>query len=145
MYHYNTNIAANIPFTGANFTEYYKTAISGIVGIASSVASGAAGIGSAVNSALNVACNKLQINKSSNISSNYGYLDVKYPYLIITRPIQSVPSNFKQYYGYPLNITTELNTLSGYTEVEEIHLEGLNLNTLEMSELDSLLKSGVIL
>ena len=145
MYHYNTNIAANIPFTGANFTEYYKTAISGIVGIASSVASGAAGIGSAVNSALNVACNKLQINKSSNINSNYGYMDVKYPYLIITRPIQSVPSNFKEYYGYPLNITTELNTLSGYTEVEEIHLEGLNLNTLEMSELDSLLKSGIIL
>ena len=145
MYHYNTNIAANIPFTGANFTEYYKTAISGMVGIATSVASGVTGIGSAVNSALNVACNKLQISKSSNINSNYGYLDVKYPYLIITRPIQSVPSNFKQYYGYPLNITTELNTLSGYTEVEEIHLEGLNLNTLEMSELDSLLKSGVIL
>ena len=145
MYHYNTNIAVNIPFTGANFTEYYKTAISGIVGIASSVASGVTGIGSAVNSALNVACNKLQISKSSNISSNYGYLGVKYPYLIITRPIQSIPNNYKQYYGYPLNITTELNTLSGYTEVEEIHLEGLNINTLEMSELDNLLKSGVIL
>lgn len=145
MYHYNTNIAVNIPFTGANFTEYYKTAISGILGIASSVASGAAGIGSAVNSALNVACNKLQISKSSNISSNYGYLGVKYPYLIITRPIQSIPNNYKQYYGYPLNITTELNTLSGYTEVEEIHLDGLNINTLEMSELDSLLKSGIIL
>ena len=145
MYHYNTNIAVNIPFTGANFTEYYKTAISGIVGIASSVASGVTGIGSAVNSALNVACNKLQVSKSSNISSNYGYLGVKYPYLIITRPIQSIPNNYKQYYGYPLNITTELNALSGYTEVEEIHLEGLNINTLEMSELDNLLKSGVIL
>ena len=145
MYHYNTNIATNITFTGANFTEYYKTSISGMIGIASSVASGVTGIGSAVNSALNVACNKLQVSKSSNISSNYGYLGVKYPYLIITRPIQSIPNNYKQYYGYPLNITTELNTLSGYTEVEEIHLEGLNINTLEMSELDNLLKSGIIL
>lgn len=72
-------------------------------------------------------------------------LGVQYPYLIISRPTQSVPKQYGHHYGYPSNIYSPLLTLRGYTEIGEIHLTGFTCTEDELTEIDSLLKSGVIL
>ena len=49
-------------------------------------------------------------------------------------------------YGYPLNSYVRLGTLTGFTTVSEVHLDGFSLSTeSELNEIESLLKSGVIL
>lgn len=68
------------------------------------------------------------------------------PYIIISRPSQSVPQNYGHYNGYPSNIYyNKLSMVSGYTEISEIHLDSVPGSVQELEELDSMLKGGVLL
>ena len=68
------------------------------------------------------------------------------PYLIIHRPIQSLAKTYAQNKGYTSNISATLSSLTGYTEVEYIHLTGINGATdSELNEIERLLKDGVII
>lgn len=100
----------------------------------------------AINSAVNVAMSKVQLTRSGDLSGSTGLLDDFTPYVIIHRPQQSLANNFKAYKGYPSNISAVLNTLTGYTEVEYIHLTGIDGATdAELNEIEALLKAGVII
>lgn len=105
-----------------------------------------AAAGTALNAALNVALSKTQIQRSGDISGSTSLLDDFVPYLIIHRPVQSLAKDFKKFKGYPSNITALLSSLSGYTEVEYIHLENISGATdEELVMIERLLKSGVII
>lgn len=98
-----------------------------------------------------IATTSLAINRHPvHISRNGGFTDgsaalgCQYPYVIISRPKQSMPVQYGSHYGYPSNIYRKLGTLTGYTEVGEIHLEGIPATDAELSELDRILKGGVI-
>lgn len=67
------------------------------------------------------------------------------PFLIISRPEQSVPKNYGHYYGYPSNIYSKLSDLSGFTQVGSIHLENIVCTEKEREELMTLLQGGVLL
>lgn len=88
---------------------------------------------------------KPSIEKSGAVSGTGGMMAIQKPYLIITRPRQAVPSNQKHYMGYPSFITTYISALSGYTEMEYVHLEGIPATDTELGEIESLLKGGVYL
>lgn len=87
----------------------------------------------------------------THISRNGGFTDgsaslsIQYPYIILSRPYQSIPESYGHHYGYPSNIYAQLSSLVGYTEVGEIHLDGIPATDAELTELDRLLKGGVIL
>lgn len=100
----------------------------------------------ALSAAINVAMSKVNIQRSGDISGSTGLLDDFVPYLIIHRPIQSLPNDFKKFKGYPSNITAVLNTLKGYTEVEFIHLENISGATdEELNRINRALRAGVII
>ena len=54
-------------------------------------------------------------------------------------------NNFERYIGYPANMTTTLSSCSGYVKVVECHLEKINATDTELTEIDSILKGGVLL
>ena len=54
-------------------------------------------------------------------------------------------NDYFKLYGKPLNKVVKLNTLSGFTTIDEIHLENIKCNESEKNEIYSLLKNGVIL
>ena len=85
------------------------------------------------------------VQRSGSFSGSSAGLGVQFPYLILSRPTQSVPAQYGHHYGYPSNIYASLSNLRGYTEVGEIHLTGFVANDAELNEIDSLLKGGVIL
>lgn len=85
------------------------------------------------------------IQRNGSFSGASAGLGIQFPYLIISRPTQSVPAQYGHHYGYPSNIYASLSNLRGYTEVGEIHLTGFVANDAELNEIDSLLKGGVIL
>lgn len=78
-------------------------------------------------------------------NGNIGWFGNLTPYMTINVPQSAMPSNFNQYKGYACNKILALNSLSGYTEVDEIHLDGLGATTEELDELEAILKSGFVI
>ena len=58
---------------------------------------------------------------------------------------QALPAKQNEFMGYPAFITSTLAELTGYTEVDSIHLENVDATDAELSEIETLLKGGVIL
>lgn len=84
------------------------------------------------------------VQRVGNMSSTVGFMGIKKPFIILSRPIQSLAENYNTYRGFVSNIAMTLGDCTGYTEVEEIHLENISATENEISEIEDLLKSGVI-
>lgn len=147
LYKYQGNCKAIIPIS-AQINETMANLIKGAGHVAiGAAAGGLAGAGrAAITAAVNVALSKTNITRSGDLSGSVGLLDHFEPYLIIHRQIQSLAKDFKKFKGYPSNITSMLSGVTGYTEVEYIHLENISGATdAELNEIESLLKAGVII
>lgn len=88
---------------------------------------------------------KPTVEKSGAMGGTGGMLAIQTPYLILTRPRQALPRSQNSFTGYPAFKTCYLNELSGYTEVEKIHLENIPGTDDEIVEIANLLARGVIL
>lgn len=145
LYTYSGNCAVQIPLTSGNYGTLLTGLLSAVGGVVASVASGGAalpavaGIGSA---ALNSHTN---VSQSGNLGSNAGALGIRKPYVIITRPIPYNAENYPSFYGIPSQKYVMLGNVSGFTKVREIHVENINATNEEKSEIESLLKEGIIL
>lgn len=144
LYKFNGNIKGTIPVSSVTNTQLEAALRALPTGAAA--ASGAGAAGAMVGAALNVAMSKRVVQRAGDISGSVALLDDFTPYVIVHRPIQSLAKDFKTFKGYPSNITATLSTLSGYTEVEYVHLTGIDGATdEELKEIERLLKSGVII
>lgn len=145
MYAFDGNCAVQIPLTATTYTGMIGALISGIsAGV--SFASGdmlhatTSGI-SAAMSALNGQTGNKQ---SGTMGSNAGALGIRKPYLIITRAISSMPAGFESVAGLPSTELVQLGSLSGFTSIRNVHLEGIPGTAEEIEDIKSLLESGVI-
>lgn len=82
---------------------------------------------------------------SGSFSGNTGYLGIRRPYLIITRPNLCMPASYQSMNGFPCMITLKLGDCKGFTQVQQCILSGFTATNPEQSEILQLLKSGVIL
>lgn len=99
-----------------------------------------------LSGASNVASTKINTQRSGDISSALSLMADFVPYLIIHRPVQSLAKDYNKYKGYTSNITAKLGDLTGYTEVEHVHLQNIpNATDAELAEIHSLLVGGVII
>lgn len=84
--------------------------------------------------------------RAGTFSDGSAAMTIQQPFLIISRPLQSVPAQYGHYNGYPSNIYYDnFSGISGYTEISEIHLDNISATTDELDELDSILKGGILL
>lgn len=146
LYSFIGQCSSSIPITGNDWTNVVNGVLSIAGSIGSMVATGGATAPAAVGNIMSTAVNQLKpsVEKSGSLSGTGGMMGVQTPYLILTRPRQALPKSQNAYTGYPSFIHEDLGTLSGYTEVEEIHLENVPATDGEISEIVSLLKGGVI-
>lgn len=146
LYEFIGQCSSSIPITGNDWTNVINGVISIAGAIGSMVATGGASAPMAAGVIASTAVNSMKPNveKSGSMSGTGGMLAVQTPYLILTRPRQALPTNQNEFMGYPSFITENLSEISGYTEIESIHLEGISGTEQEISEIESLLKSGVI-
>ena len=146
LYTYNGQCSIPIPITSANYTSVVNGVISVAASIGSMVATGGASAPTAIPSIANSVVNQMKpsFEKSGSISGSAGILNMQTPYLILIRPRQALPSKQNEFIGYPSLITVQLTELSGYTEIQSIHLEGISATQEELAEIESLLKGGVI-
>lgn len=149
LYTFTGNCATNIPVTGENFSRMVTGAINATAMLGATALSGgaaapitAAGLAS---TAATVMTSKPDVEHSGSVSGSTGLLAIQKPYLIRERPRACVPRYQNKFLGYPSFTYKKLSDLSGYTEVEEIHLEKMTCTEAEAEEIIDLLEKGVIL
>lgn len=146
LYSFVGQCASSIPITGDNWTNVINGAISIAGSIGSMVATGGASAPMEIAQIASTAVNNMKPNveKSGSMGGTGGMLAVQTPYLILTRPRQALPRDQNTFMGYPAFITEKLQDLTGYTEIDSIHLENIPATESELSEIEDLLKGGVI-
>lgn len=153
-YHFSGNCASPVPVTSQQFQEVIKnvmsTAVSAGVAIGSAIATEGASLvalgaaGAAAGSAAKTVSTPPTVTRSGSVASAAGFMGVQTPYLIITRPNLCMPEEQQKYTGFPAFIAEDLGELNGYTEVEVVHLHVMGCTDDELTEIDELLKKGVI-
>lgn len=154
MYSYSGNMAMFLPLSAGNWARM-MTPIFGAVGGVASMGAGIAGVmsGSSLlgSTATSVSGAKSlgnlegnAVSRSGEISGNAGILGDYQPFIVVTRPINDRPSTYNSNIGQTYNKSVQLGTLSGFTIVDEAHVEGMSATETEKNEIERLLKEGVI-
>lgn len=148
MYNFSGNVISQIPVSGKNALEMYKSVISAVTNTALAVGTGAGGValaGDVMSNGLSVMGSKMTVQRGGTISATNGVLGVKFPYITILRANQSLPADFHSFKGYPSNISGKVSSFSGYTEVEYVHVTGINATENELEMIEQILKEGFII
>lgn len=147
MYTFVGNCAVQLPLTATTYTG----TVGALMGLATSFVGseigsfsmftrGIAQVGQSIGESLGTG----GVRQSGAISSNAGALGPRKPYLIVTRPVAYDAFEYNHQYGYPVNKTIALSSVSGYTKVKSIHLAGIPCTDDELELIENLLKEGVI-
>ena len=146
LYNFAGNCAVQLPISGGSYSGIIANAIGVAGSIGATIASGGSLapvlVGSAVSSAVNSHTN---VSHSGSLGSNAGALGIMKPYLIITRPKPAEANKFNEFYGKPSNKTVRLSSCNGYTRIKEVHVDNIVATDNELSEIEQLLKEGVII
>ena len=124
--------------------------IGGAVGLFSgnpiAISGGVISAGKSITSFINNNNTNYNTASGNYSTANGGLFGKSTPHIRITR---SKPNNYNndyfKLYGRPLNKVVKLSTLSGFTQIDDIHLENIKAFQNEKDELYDLLKSGIIL
>ena len=144
IYNFNGNCHSHIPVCGKNVLAAGLNASTGFVGMAAGVATGNVGaiVGGAINT---VKSGKIDVEHAGSLAGSCGLLANYTPFLIVSRPSQSLAQNYNHYHGFIANITAQLSTLEGYTQVAELVQTNIHCTDTEFDEINALLKEGVYL
>lgn len=147
LYTFTGQVATTIPITGNDWTSMINGIINATTAIGTMAATGGLTAPMAVSEVASTVINtaKPTMERSGSLSGTGGMMGTQYPYLILTRPRQALPELQNKFSGYPSFISSYLSDLTGYTEVYSIHLEGISATGTELSEIEQILKGGVIL
>lgn len=147
LYSFTGNCLQRIPCTSSTSDRLaHGIAAVGSIGLGMATGNPASTAGGVISGITNVASAKNHVQRSGDVAGSTGIMSEFVPYMIYHRPAQSLAQNYNKFKGYPCNITYTLRSLSGYTEVEHVHLTGITGATdTELNEIEQLLKSGVII
>ena len=146
LYCYAGDCAVKYPLSSGS----YMGIVASVIGIAGSVAGTIASGGAMLPLALGAGASALngartRVEHSGQLTGNAGAMGIKKPYFIIRRPQTKIADNFQNYNGQSNNIFVNLGNCSGYTRVRFLHLENIPATGDELTEIENILKSGVII
>ena len=131
FYQHGGNCATSVPVSAVQMQELIRNSITTVVAVAAGAAASASGAGAlavgaskaaVAASAAKTVMSEPEYHRSGSLGSAVGMLSVQRPYLIISRPNLCMPEEQQKYTGFPAFITENLDELTGYTEVEVVHL-----------------------
>lgn len=144
IYNFSGNCFETIPLTAVDWRGFISSALQLVGGVSAVAAGNPAGVGAIANAIMS---EKVSVSKSGNLAGSSGYMSHQKPYLILERPINNLPYNFRDWEGYTSNIrVNELKDVSGYTEITDLWLDGFDgMLESEAVMLKNLFKDGVYL
>lgn len=144
LYQYNGNVASNFSITSLDYSNVMAGALQLAVAVGTGAGGGSGAFASAVSSASNL-LSGAEVRRAGNLSATSGFMGIKKPYLILSRPIQSLPDNYNSFHGYVSNITMKLKDCKGYTQIDSIHIDNVPCMEEEKTRLLQILKEGIII
>ena len=147
LYEWSGQCALQIPVTARNYDNVFQTAMSVVGAVGAAVVAPASApvlSGAVASAAVQAAATKPRIERSGTVNGITGFLGQLRPYLLRTIPEAYIPADQNKFIGYPAYINVALSAISGYNEVDSIHLENVTATGAELEEIESILKSGVI-
>lgn len=146
MYQYAGVASVEYPLSNVQNGQLVSGLLAIGAGVASMVATGGVttpAVGAVVGGV--AASANSNVGKSGGFSGNSGAMGGKIPYLILQRPQTKVADNFVYLNGYPTNVSGKLGNFSGQVTVKHVHVEGIAATDKELIEIESLLKSGILI
>ena len=151
-----TDIARNMLKFGVGATAGAISMGAGAISMGTGKAAGSAGsvagavsmsAGYLADTTVNaIQAGQVHITKGGSAQPSINFYAPQNCYLVITRPNVVTPSTYNKDFGRPSGKTATLGSLTGFTVVDSVHVEGLASATSdEITEVDRLLKQGVIL
>lgn len=156
-YAYQAAMCAAIPVTSSDASRLLASligaavgaigggAMGGIVGGTAGSRMAASSLIGGVSEAALSPVNGIQIQRTGSISANTGLLGEMKPYVLVTRPISVVADQYKSLLGHPYQLDGTLGSQKGFVKVREVHLDGITATEAEKTEIEQILKEGVIL
>ena len=149
LYEMSGSCSCACPVTAGQYQNIALTALRTVGSIAGMVAAPTpAGIAGGLEDVANsvIASAKPDVQRSGGFGGSSGLMGHQIPYLILTIPKMCKPGDQNKYIGYPSYVTTPLDSITGYVEIDAIHLTAIpGASDDDIQEIDSLLKSGVFL
>ena len=144
MYQYSGVCSVDYPLTNLQASQM----AAGLLGVAAGIAGLASG--GTLTPALGlaggaVATMKRNVGRSGSFSGNSGAMGIKIPYLIFQRPQPKTATTFPRLSGYPTNYSCKLGDCSNHVVVKHVHVEGIPATDTELSQIEALLKDGVLI
>lgn len=151
LYSWAGSCNIQIPIAARDFSSIYSSvlslAASAGLALATKGASKALTAGAAAGATAS-AINSLDLDthtrQSGSTGSVPGYMGNQIPYLIITRPKDSTPSNFNELNGRPSNLGGKVGDYSGFLSLSAVHIDGIVATEKEKGMIESALKSGIL-
>ena len=146
LYAYAGNCAVQYPLSSGS----YMGIVAGILGIAGSVAGTMLSGGAMLPLALGAGASMMgnahtKVEHSGSLSGNSGAMGIKKPYLIIRRPQTKIAANYANLAGGSDNTYGVLSSFTGHVRVKYVHIENIPATSDELNEIETLLKSGVMI
>ena len=145
IYTYTGNCAVQYPISSGSYMGIIASLASVVGGVVGTIATGGALAPVALGAVSGVMNAHTRVEHSGGFSGNAGAMGIKKPYVIITRPQTCLADNFPAFNGYPANKLTYIGDCTGYIKCDECHVEQVPGTDSELSELENLLKSGIII
>lgn len=145
LYTYSGNCAVQYPISSGSYMGIVASIASIAGGVVGTIASGGALAPVALGAVNGVLGARTRVEHSGGFSGNAGAMGIKKPYLIISRPQTALAPTFPSFNGYPANESVILSQCSGFIRCDDVHLTNIPATSSELSEIESLLKDGVIL
>lgn len=146
----STEVASHAPITPATLAAGFPALrlgdAAGMANYNASLFNAAATGMKQVPSAIGIrAAMKPRFEKSSGFVGNSGYMSYKVPFFIMKVPRMVNPAEYGKYNGYPSLSYQSFSALNGYAEIQQVQLTNINATANELDEIQSMLKSGVIM
>lgn len=140
-YSFDCNLNMQVPLTSNNYSQIVSSVLT--AGVSAGMGNPKGAVTALINGASSLG--SADLTQSGNLNSNNGVLGCFTPYICIQFPVASQPANYNNIKGKPSDSYVSLGSISGYTVVDNVHLEGITGATDdEIKEIEAMLKSGVI-
>lgn len=144
LYSYGGSCACHYPISSGSYAGIISGVVTSAVGIAGGLVTGnpLAAIGGAV---AGIRQAHTDVQRSGGFTGCAGAMGPKKPYLIIDRPQTRIATDVDKYSGKPSNTTQFIGDCSGFIRAQEVHFSAPGAFDDEVKEVESLLKSGVLM
>ena len=138
---YTGNVLYTMPISSTDWRNTFNS----LVGIATTFAMPS--VGAVAGIAKEVTSQKVNVQTSGNLSSNYGFFGKQNPYIIIERPRTSVSTLHATRVGYPSYETIQLGKRKGFVKLKNstFRMDKFpKITKQEIDELNTIMNEGVV-